>query len=876
MTKAIETIEQLALNPNFELSADTFKYKIKSLISECNSDKCLFFQIETIINCFIKRVESSETYSECDREVVYMARYWIIKRLYGRSHFMIEKYLMDIAEVAIKNKAYLSYTDRRRVEKYFIQTMQFERGFKVFLELWQIDFNYSLLEKLSSFATFTGNYQILYDKSIEHFESIEHDPDNLDYVTQVLVEAKRKDLAVKLWDKFEEFRTKEDNLDEQYYDYRVKFYRDSMGDIDRALEIFKDAIDADFFFYQYEIDELAAICSSKGKSDEFMKIFRYYIMKHTNGNDSCTRLFVETLHTKHTPAKMIVILDEILEEMKVKVITPAKGKGNEREFIFKKTNLLTCKEIPETNVNLDFDASGNKIMGSVKADSKKSVDGSEIIKRRKQSGFYSVEKVLTLKGMESDRDLFLTNRYKGKSELGLDYSHNKEKITSIAEIATISNFNGLPIDQNVGNELGLMRILKKTELRPGTVKSQVSEFLSSLQMDMNLQCRADPSKLKEKEEKEEPEDIVNDDEISLNLGGLFDDTISEDENIMALSDDSKMSTEEIIEVERSQNLEEQITDLAEMVEEMASLAIPLFGLSVDESNEIEDAETLQDEENEENEDENEDESEENEIEDEDEDEEIVENEDSDTEDSSIEDSDTEDSEIEDDTMNMAMIEESSTTSESQADSTSDNKDMVVVGTPILGSVYIPSPEKSFYTKPNQVEDIMGPKFTREVIFENDESTTNKEQIMEETPHSKDTINVLMKCRAKCQALSGDFEGGLAYLSANFGIFDNRFMNTIYNYCKDHMNIGDMKSLNNEFYGNIKRSYFDLMKIKNYCKADHAKDEEDELCVICYDYLVDGELFSRGGCKHVFHAACCFGWIRENGSCPICRHVYTRD
>ena len=861
--KAIETIEQLALNPDFELSVNTFKYKIKKLISDCSSDKCLILKIETIINCFIQRAENSETYSDNDLEEAYMARYWVIKRLYGRSHFMIEKYLMDIADKAIETQNYLSYTNRRRVEKYFIQTRQFERGFKVFLELWQIDFNYSLLEKLSSFATFTGNYQILYDKAIKHFDSIEHDPDNLDYVTQVLVEAKRKDLAVELWDKFREFRIKEDNMDEQFYDYRIKFYRDSMGDMDKALEIFKDAIDADVFFYQYEIDELAAICSSKGKSDEFMKIFRYYIMKHENGNDSCTRLFIETLHTKHTPAKMFVILDEILEEMNVKVVTPVKGKGIEREFIFKKTNLLTCKEIqdPETNVNLDFDASGNKIIGSVKADSKKSNHDNEITKHRKQSGFYSVEKVLTLKGVESDRDLFLTNRYKGKSELGLDYSKNKDKITSIAEIATISNFKGLAINENIDYELGLMRILKKTGLRPGTVRSQVSEFLSSLQMDMNLQCQAGPSK---DEEQEDKSDLVNDDEISLNLGGLFDESSSEDvanskhEDAMDLMYDSRMSSEEIIEVERSQNLEEQITDLAEMVEEIASMAIPLLGISVDEDDEIE-------EETGENEDENEDEDDDDETEDEDEDE-------NDTEDSE----DSEDSESEDDVMNMAMIQESSTLSESQADSTPDDKDMAVIGTSIPDIQYIPSPEMSIYTKPNQVEDIMGPTFNRQVIYENEEGQTNKDQIMEHTNHSADTVKLLMKSRAKCQALSGDFEGGLAFLSANFGIYDNQFMNTIYNYCKDHMSIGDMKSLNNEFYGNIKRSYFDLMKIKNYCKADHSKDAEDELCVICYDYLVDGELFSRGGCKHVFHAACCFGWIRENGSCPICRHVYTRD
>eukprot|EP00746_Dinoflagellata_sp_MGD_P039419 gnl/MRDRNA2_/MRDRNA2_195059_c0_seq1.p1 gnl/MRDRNA2_/MRDRNA2_195059_c0~~gnl/MRDRNA2_/MRDRNA2_195059_c0_seq1.p1 ORF type:complete len:180 (+),score=26.45 gnl/MRDRNA2_/MRDRNA2_195059_c0_seq1:245-784(+) len=50
----------------------------------------------------------------------------------------------------------------------------------------------------------------------------------------------------------------------------------------------------------------------------------------------------------------------------------------------------------------------------------------------------------------------------------------------------------------------------------------------------------------------------------------------------------------------------------------------------------------------------------------------------------------------------------------------------------------------------------------------------------------------------------------------------------------------------------------------------SSETEHGNCAICLESFQVGELCRKLPCRHVFHAECCEGWLREHHSCPNCR------
>ena len=54
----------------------------------------------------------------------------------------------------------------------------------------------------------------------------------------------------------------------------------------------------------------------------------------------------------------------------------------------------------------------------------------------------------------------------------------------------------------------------------------------------------------------------------------------------------------------------------------------------------------------------------------------------------------------------------------------------------------------------------------------------------------------------------------------------------------------------------------------------SDDEEISKCIICYEEETSDEKLVPLYCTHKFHNDCANNWLRLDGSCPVCRMVFS--
>ncbi|KAK6227936.1 hypothetical protein SCA6_000276 [Theobroma cacao] len=69
------------------------------------------------------------------------------------------------------------------------------------------------------------------------------------------------------------------------------------------------------------------------------------------------------------------------------------------------------------------------------------------------------------------------------------------------------------------------------------------------------------------------------------------------------------------------------------------------------------------------------------------------------------------------------------------------------------------------------------------------------------------------------------------------------------------------------------THYDLTKKKHDTSnaVCGMKGSEDELtCSICLEQVSVGDLIRSLPCLHQFHASCIDPWLRQQGTCPVCK------
>ena len=64
--------------------------------------------------------------------------------------------------------------------------------------------------------------------------------------------------------------------------------------------------------------------------------------------------------------------------------------------------------------------------------------------------------------------------------------------------------------------------------------------------------------------------------------------------------------------------------------------------------------------------------------------------------------------------------------------------------------------------------------------------------------------------------------------------------------------------------------------EKYCKKNNKGKFELPNCCICISDINKGEETVLLPCGHMFHWKCCYSWLKENNTCPVCRFELPKE
>lgn len=57
---------------------------------------------------------------------------------------------------------------------------------------------------------------------------------------------------------------------------------------------------------------------------------------------------------------------------------------------------------------------------------------------------------------------------------------------------------------------------------------------------------------------------------------------------------------------------------------------------------------------------------------------------------------------------------------------------------------------------------------------------------------------------------------------------------------------------------------------NSILSDSSSNDEDNLCCICFENLLDKNIVTLTNCEHQFHIECIRKWLFDSNICPLCK------
>ncbi|URE36123.1 E3 ubiquitin-protein ligase [Musa troglodytarum] len=136
--------------------------------------------------------------------------------------------------------------------------------------------------------------------------------------------------------------------------------------------------------------------------------------------------------------------------------------------------------------------------------------------------------------------------------------------------------------------------------------------------------------------------------------------------------------------------------------------------------------------------------------------------------------------------------------------------------------------------------------------------------------TEEEINSLPVHKYKLQSSSRQRQDPILYLYIVVDQCCN--MHRLLQYLQLRIFRGLALQLNNMNY-ELNMEYLQSLKRQEGTKLDgNLKTPEDELtCSVCLEQVSVGELVRSLPCLHQFHANCIDPWLRQQGTCPVCKH-----